>query len=488
MPMTEPRLARLSDLPGDPGRVFLLGVAGAGMRALAVALQDRGWTVAGSDSDADAATALSSRGIAIHDESDADAAREVDLVVYSSALPETHHALVAAREAGIPTWKRARALGALVNEHRLAAVAGTHGKTTVTTMLALAAEAAGMDPLALVGGRVGAWGGNTRLGHGELAVVEADEYDRSFLELDPDLAIVTSVEPEHLDVYGTVELMEAAFAEFAGRARMILACADDAGARRLAAALGAAGDRGDHGQPGDHDGQRDTGDAEVRTYGFAEDADYRLEVMDAGRGGQLCRLHGPGDTLPFRLGAPGAHNAQNAAAALAAAWWLGATAPALADALESFSGVDRRLQVLHETSALVVVDDYAHHPTEVRATLEALRSGWPGHRVVTVFQPHLYTRTRDHASEFSDALAGADRALVLPIYPSREAPLPGVTRDLILNVARRGLEPIEPDDVPGLLCPSEPTVLAFMGAGDVTRLAHDAARRAATRRPDELGG
>lgn len=469
MPMTESRLARLSDLPGDPGRVFLLGVAGAGMRALAFALQDRGWTVAGSDSDAEAAGELAARGITIHNESDADAARAADLVVYSSALSEAHPALVAAREAGVPTWKRARALGALVNERRLAAVAGTHGKTTVTTMLSLAAEAAGMDPLALVGGRVGAWGGNTRLGRGDLAVVEADEYDRSFLELDADLAIVTSVEPEHLDVYGTVDAMEAAFAEFASRAGLILACADDAGARRLAAALAA-------------------GDSEVRTYGFAEDADYRLEVMDAGRGGQLCRLHGPGDTLPFRLGAPGAHNAQNAAAALAAAWWLGAEAPALADALESFRGVDRRLQVLHEAPALVVIDDYAHHPTEVRATLEAIRSGWPGRRVVVVFQPHLYTRTRDHASEFSEALAGADRALVLPIYPSREAPLPGVTRDLILHVARRGLEPIEPDDVPGLLAPSEPTVLAFMGAGDVTRLAHDAAHRAGMRRPDELGG
>jgi UDP-N-acetylmuramate--alanine ligase len=210
--------------------------------------------------------------------------------------------------------------------------------------------------------------------------------------------------------------------------------------------------------------------------------------MDAGRGGQTCRLHGPEDTLPFRLGSPGAHNAQNAAAALAAAWWLGAEARALADALESFRGVDRRLQVLYESPDLVVVDDYAHPPTEVRATLEALRSGWPGRRIVVVFQPHLYTRTRDHAPEFSEALAGADRALVLPIYPSREAPLPGITRDLILNVARRGLAPVEPDDVPGLLAPSEPTVLAFMGAGDVTRLAHDAAHRAADRRPDELGG
>jgi len=202
MPMTEERLARPADLPAAGGSVFLLGLAGAGMRALVPALRARGCTVAGSDRDIASAADLEPLGVTLYPETELEPVRAADLVIYSSALPEDHPALIAARGADIPTLKRARALGALVNDHRLAAVAGTHGKTTVTTMLAVAAERAGLDPLAFVGGRVSAWNGNSRIGAGTLAVVEADEYDRSFLELDPDLAVVTSVEPEHLDIYG----------------------------------------------------------------------------------------------------------------------------------------------------------------------------------------------------------------------------------------------------------------------------------------------
>jgi len=466
MPMTEQRLARSSDLPAG-GSVFLLGLAGAGMRALVPALLARGCTVAGSDRDVSSAAELEALGIRVHTEDDLDPVRTADLVIYSAALPADHAALVAARAAGVPALKRARALGALVNDHRLAAVAGTHGKTTVTTMLAVAAERATMDPLAFVGGRVGVWDGNSRIGAGELAVVEADEYDRSFLELDPDLAIVTSVEPEHLDTYGDVGSLEAAFETFVSRAGRVLLCADDEGALRLGPAA----------RP----------PADVRTYGFAAGSTWRLEVLDAGRGGQSCRLHGPDADVPFRLKAPGAHNAQNAAAAIAAAVWLGADPATLATALEDFRGADRRLQVLHESGHLVVIDDYAHHPTEVRAGIEALRSAWPGRRLVVVFQPHLYTRTRDQASGFSEALAGADRSFVLPIYAAREAPIAGVTRDLIL-AERRGLEPFEPEDVDELVHVDQPTVLAFMGAGDVTGLAHRAARAANAGRSDALGG
>lgn len=466
MVMTESRLARSVDLPLS-GSVFLLGIAGAGMRALALALLDRGCVVAGSDRDAAAAADLADRGIRLHIESDVDAIAAADLVIYSSALADDHPALVAARAADVPTMKRARALGALVNDHRLAAVAGTHGKTTVTTMLALATEAAGMDPLALAGGRVGAWDANCRLGAGDLAIVEADEYDRSFLELDPDLAIVTSMEAEHLDIYGDAATLEEAFGDFVGRAEQVLLCADDPGAGRL-----------------DRFARMD---AEVRTYGFAAGAAYRLEVVDADRGGQSCRLHADATMVPFRLGAPGAHNAQNAAAALAAATWLGADPTALATALEDFRGADRRLQVLHESADLVIVDDYAHHPTEVRAGIEALRSAWPGRRLVVVFQPHLYSRTRDQAAGFADALARADRGLILPIYPARETPIPGVTRDLVLTAGRRGLEPLEPDEAVELVSVDRATILAFMGAGDVTALAHEAARTVATGRSDALG-
>ena len=463
MPMTELALPRSTDLPAEGRPVFLLGIAGAGMQALALALVSMGYSVAGSDRDIEAAQSLERHGIRIVPEADTAEIARTDLVIYSSALVEDHAALVAARSAGIPTLKRARALGALVNDKVLAAVAGTHGKTTVTTMLALAAERAGLDPMALVGGRVAAWGSNLRTGSGELAIVEADEYDRSFLELDPDLAIVTSVEAEHLDCYGDVEALESAFGSFVDRAQRLLVCADDPGAMRLAAAH-----------------------QDARSYGFASGATCRVEVIEAGRAGQSCLLYTGFETLPFRLGTPGAHNAQNAAGALAAAMWLGAEPTSLADSLEQFRGVDRRLQVLHESDRLVVIDDYAHHPTEVRASLEAVRSAWPGRQILAVFQPHLYTRTRDHAANFASALADADRAFVLPIYAAREARIPGVSRDLIIK-ARRGIDAVEPATAASLISVSDPTVLLFMGAGDVTAIAHEAARVAGGGPIDALG-
>ncbi len=463
MPMTEFALPRRADLPSTGQPVFLLGIAGAGMQALALALCSEGYDVSGSDRDLLAARTLEKHGIRIVPESDTTEVCLAGLVVYSSALPEDHPALKAARSAGIPTIKRARALGALVNDRLLAAVAGTHGKTTVTTMLALATERAGMDPLALIGGRVAPWGSNMRPGAGELAVVEADEFDRSFLELDPDLAIVTSVEAEHLECYGDIEALETGFGTFTSRAKRLLVCADDAGAMRIAA---------------DH--------TYSRSYGFAPDATYRVGVVEAGRAGQSCLLYTETETLPFRLGAPGAHNAQNAAGAIAAALWLGADPASLADSLEQFHGVDRRLQVLHESDQLVVIDDYAHHPTEVRATLEAVGSAWPGRQLVAVFQPHLYSRTRDHAANFATALAEADRALVLPVFAARESPISGVSRNLIIE-ARRGLETIEADEAASLIAVSRPTVLLFMGAGDVTAIAHEAARLASGGSIDALG-
>ncbi len=463
MPMTELALPRRTDLPTEGQPVFLLGIAGAGMQALALALVSMGYAVAGSDRDVETARTLELHGIRIVPESDTAEVARANLVIYSSALVEDHPALVAARSAGVPILKRARALGALVNDQLLAAVAGTHGKTTVTTRLALATERAGLDPLALVGGRVALWGSNMRAGAGELAIVEADEYDRSFLELDPDLAIVTSVEAEHLDCYGDVEALESAFGSFANRAQRLLACADDPGAMRLAACH-----------------------PNARSYGFASSAAYRVEVIEARRAGQSCLLYTRSETLPFRLGTPGAHNAQNAAGALAAAMWLGAEPTSLADSLEQFRGVDRRLQVLHESDGLVVIDDYAHHPTEVRASLEAVRSAWPGRQLVAVFQPHLYSRTRDHAANFAAALANADRAFVLPIYAAREDPIPGVSRDLIIR-ARRGIDPVEQEAAASLVSVSDPTVLLFMGAGDVTVIAHQAAQAATGGPNDALG-
>jgi UDP-N-acetylmuramate--alanine ligase len=451
--------------------VHLLGVAGAGMRGLAEALSAGGWRVSGSDRTPGLARAdLEALGVRVVPESDVGAVREAVLVIASAALAPDHPSLVAAAQAEVPVIKRARALGALVNDRRLAAVAGTHGKTTTTTMLALALEAAGRDPLAFTGGRVPEWDGNARIGRGDVAVVEADEFDRSFLELDPRLAIVTSLEPEHMECYGDEATLRLAFMEFARRATGrdgVLVCADDPGAVDLGRVL------------------------EARTYGFAPEADWRIERVGSGREASKFRMRGEGMELEFALAVPGEHNARNAAAALAAAVRLGADPATLPDALRSFGGVERRLQTLARREGAVVLDDYAHHPTEVRASLQAVRERWPAARLVVVFQPHLYTRTRAEAPGFAGALAAADIAHVLPIYPAREAPIPGVSSALIVGAAPAGVRESKPDEALqavraelGRATPGCPVVCVFMGAGDVTELAHRAARELAD---DALG-
>jgi UDP-N-acetylmuramate--alanine ligase len=426
------------------------------MRGLAVLLAGEGYRLTGSDRDPDAAVSLEAIGIRVFSEEDPRPVREAELVVFSSALAHDHPALEAARAAGVPTLKRATAMGALVNDRRLAAVAGTHGKTTLTAMLALLAEAGGLRPSALVGGTMPAWRANARVGEGELAVVEADEYDRSFLELDPELAVVTSVEPEHLECYDDFADLRASFVRFAGRAACregALVCADSESALEIGANVGA-----------------------HRSYGFAPTADYRVQVVDRRGSGQRCLLEGPEGGFVFELGTPGDHNAQNACGALAAALLLGVSPEPLGDTLSGFRGVERRLQILTERNGRAVVDDYAHHPTEVLASIAALRASYPGLRLAVVFQPHLYSRTRALAPDFAEALATADVAFVLPVYPAREQPIAGVDSGLIVrgapdHVREAGVEEVEA----WLEGESAGLVVAFMGAGDVTELAHRAA-------------
>ena len=467
--MTEPRTwsapARATLVPSPGSHVHLVGIGGAGMRGLAILLLDRGLRVTGSDRDPTAVEGLPA-SIGLDREQDLDSVRTADLVVYSSAVPAAHPKLREASRLDIRAAKRAEVLGALLNDRRLVGIAGTHGKTTVTAMTAIACDAGGVVTTALVGGRVPAWGGFARAGGGDVAVVEADEYDRSFLQLDPSLAVVTAVEPEHLECYGTFEVLVDAYVEFASRAAGrdgVLTCADD----RMAGEVG-----------------RRTGDS--ATYGFDPEATWRVEVLEVRPDGQHGRLTGPHGTLEFRLGAPGRHNAQNAAAALAVALQLGADSDDLAAALADFRGVERRLQLLASGPGRVVVDDYAHHPTEVQASIEALRAAYPSHRLVVVFQPHLFSRTRDMASAFAEVLQTADEALVLPIYPSRETPIPGVTSDLIVRAAGERVRAIDPATLERSLDASvgTPTVIAFMGAGDITRLAH---RTAGDPGADELG-
>ncbi|MDX1395241.1 MAG: UDP-N-acetylmuramate--L-alanine ligase [Gemmatimonadota bacterium] len=450
-------------LPAAGAAVHLVGAGGAGMRGLAVLLDHRGYRVTGCDRAPDRLTDLRDRGIRVETGHDAAHVEGMAAVIRSSAVPPDSPEIRAAVDAGIPVLRRAAALGAALNGGPLAGIAGTHGKTTITAMTGYACEAAGLDPTVMVGGHVGVWGGFARTGAGP-AIVEADEYDRSFLELHPTVALVSSLEAEHLDIYGDFEGVRSAFTEFAGRAdggAGLIYCTDDEGARALGESL-----------PG------------ARAYGFDAGADYRIGSVSAPTG---WRVEWADGAVDLHLRVHGRHNAQNAAGALAVAMALGADPVEAARGLASFPGVGRRLEILAIGGRLTIVDDYAHHPTEVAASIEALRAAFPGAFLEVVFQPHLYTRTRDFAAEFAVALAAADRAHVLPIYPAREEPIEGVSSALITVGAADHVAPIDRDAALALVegpPPDASRVVAYMGAGDVTGIAHEAAGRAAGRRSE----
>jgi UDP-N-acetylmuramate--alanine ligase len=402
--------------PADRRPVHFVGIAGAGMSALAELFVRRGATVTGCDAAGDPTGDLGRLGIAVstgHDPAHVDGARAV---VVTSALPKTHPELQRARELGIPVIRRAEALGEAVSGAELVAIAGTHGKTTTTVMTTEALHAAGQHPTGVVGGRVGTWGGNLRYGSDRVFVVEADEYDRSFLALTPTVAVITNVEADHLDIYADLADIHRTFEKFAAPARTIVLCADDPGANRLAT----------------------PSSAEVIRYGI-HSTDARLLALDVRSEGtgSLFEIEYDGEMLgEVELSVPGLHNVLNALAAIASGLALGVTVEAMRPGLAAFRGVERRFQRLGNISGIEVVDDYAHHPTEIRATLAAARTAFPGRRIVAAFQPHLYSRTRDFAREFGEALAAADAVYVADIYPAREQPIPGVTADLIVDSTR----------------------------------------------------
>jgi UDP-N-acetylmuramate--alanine ligase len=401
------------------GPVHFVGIAGAGMSALAELLLRAGGRVSGSDLEpGTAGDALRALGAIVHEGHNGAYVQDAVAVVVTSAVPSTNPELEAARARGIPVLKRAQALGALVNRGTVIAIAGTHGKTTTTAMTTAILTEARLDPTAFVGGRVGGWGGGLRAGGHTLFVVEADEYDRSFLTLEPDVAVVTSIEADHLDVYGTASEVEAAFLEFVAAVPddgLVAACVDDSGAERLVAAQ----------PPG-----------VALSYGTAASAALRaLDVAPHGRGSRFGVTLRGARLGEITLAAPGMHNVRNALGALAAALHVGADFDTAARALAGFSGVARRFEVIGAVHDIVFVDDYAHHPTEVAATIAATRTVYPARRLVAVFQPHLYSRTRDFADAFGAALAAADVAWVTDVYAAREQPIEGVSGALVTAAA-----------------------------------------------------
>jgi UDP-N-acetylmuramate--alanine ligase len=396
----------------DPRPVHFVGVAGAGMSALAELFLRRGVPITGCDANPAGADDLRRLGVSVesHNPAHVDQARAL---VVTSAMPKDHPELVRARERGIPVIRRAEALGEVTVGRELVAVAGTHGKTTTTVMTATALAAAGRDPTALVGGRVASWQGNLLAGSERLYVVEADEYDRSFLALTPTVAVVTNVEADHLDIYTDLADIKRTFAQFARGARSIVLCADDAGANSLAT----------------------PSSTEVIRYGITS-PDARLVatlVETSPAGSSFDVLYDDERLGRVQLAVPGRHNVLNSLAAIGSGLALGADFAPMARGLATFTGAERRFQRLGEARGVTVVDDYAHHPTEIAATLAAARAAFDGRRLVAAFQPHLYSRTRDFAKEFGQSLAAADAVYLTEIYPAREQPIEGVTATLVAD-------------------------------------------------------
>ena len=460
------------------GLVHFMGVAGAGMISLAELFARSGLSVTGCDLQADpAARSLSSCGCEVFSGHDPIHVEDASALVITAAVSSDHPEIRRARELGIPVLKRAEALGEWVSQGQVVAIAGTHGKTTTTAMTTDILAAAGLNPTGLVGGRVLAWESNLRLGDQGLFVVEADEFDRSFHHLRPQVAVLTNLEADHLDVYGDLEGVHEAFRIFLEGVAPdghVIACGDDHGASSLLPGLG----------------------GKVRTYGLNPGSQLRGVGARESRAGTSFEVFEDGESqgeLTLRI--PGDHNIRNALGAASAARSLGVDWEAIRQGLSAFRGVGRRFQLLGEADGVAVVDDYAHHPTEIRATIAAARSRFPGRRVVAIFQPHLFSRTRAFAREFGKALADADEVWVTEIYPAREDPIPGVTGVLVVQAALDAGAPgvsfhprlaglpreVVPNLRPGDVC-------LAMGAGSIEFLGEDLLVALRDRQEEEAEG
>ncbi|HEV2757061.1 MAG TPA: UDP-N-acetylmuramate--L-alanine ligase [Actinomycetota bacterium] len=443
----------------DPGSsVHFVGIGGAGMSAIAKVLLERGVAVSGSDlKPSRPMTLLEAMGARVHVGHDAVHVGDADAVVVSSAIPDRNPELRAARDTGITVVTRGEALAAVLRGARSIVVAGTHGKTTTTSMIVSVLRAAGGDPTYLVGGGLNDAGTNAKSGRDDVAVAESDESDGSFLLLQPHVGVVTNVEADHVDYWASDEALHDAFRRFLG-------------ATEGAAVVPAA-------QPEVVSWGRDAG---VRCVTFGDGADVSASAVRLDPGGAAFDLVAAGESHPVALRVPGMHNVSNALAAAAACLETGLSPAAVAHGLGEYRGVERRWQVRGEARGVTVVDDYAHHPTEVRATLGAARPG-PWRRIVAVFQPHRYSRTRAFAREFGAAFGGADRVVVTDVYGAGEEPVPGVTGKLVAD-AVCGAYPGRPvaylphrDELLSYLAATARPgdAILTLGAGDVTTVGEE---------------
>ncbi len=457
---------RLNETMFLPGHIFLassqrvhfIGIGGIGMSGIAEILLTMGYSVSGSDLRRSAVTdRLLGLGARIYVGHTATNAAASDVVVTSSAVGADNPEVAEARARKIPVIQRAEMLAELMRLKYGIAVAGMHGKTTTTSMIAAVLAGGGLDPTVVVGGRVDAMGSNARLGTSQYLVAEADESDRSFLKLSPVLAVVTNLDREHMDCYASMEDVDAAFLEFMDKLPFYgatTACLDNARLRALLPRVR----------------------RKVYTYGESAEADFRLQMLDRKQGCHACfQVNTRGLLLgPFELHVPGRHNVLNATAAVAVGVQLGVAPGEIAAGLATFRGVDRRFQVKGKVRGVTVVDDYGHHPTEIVATLNAARECGYG-RVHVVFQPHRYTRTRDLMEEFAGAFADADSVEVLDIYPASEEPIAGITGQALadrIHGTQAHFAASVPDAVKALAGRAqEGDVVMTLGAGSVSGIA-----------------
>ena len=445
--------------------IHFVGIGGAGMCGIAEVLANQGYTVSGSDLKASTVVArLRQCGITVAIGHDADHVAGADVVVVSTAVDEANPEIVWAREHRVPVVRRAEMLAELMRFRHGIAVAGTHGKTTTTSLTATLLGEGGLDPTFVIGGRLTSAGTNARLGEGDYLVAEADESDASFLHLQPMVSIVTNIDADHMATYGgDFEKLKTTFLEFLHNLPfygLAILCIDDDNVRGLL----------------------DRVHRQFITYGFSEDADYRIADFAQQAGEIRFTAHRPGGLAPLavRLAMPGRHNALNALAAIAVATDAGVDDDAILRGLAGFQGVGRRFQVQGHFPApggegeVMLVDDYGHHPREVEMVIRAVRAGWPERRLVMLYQPHRYSRTRDLYEDFVRVLSGVDTLLLLDVYSAGEAPITGAEgRTLAGSIRQRGeVDPIfvqEKGELPGLLArvlrPDD--ILITQGAGDV---------------------
>lgn len=466
------RLQQIGDLAKAFPRVHFVGIGGVGMSGIAEVLCTLGYQVSGSDNADNATTRrLASLGIALHRGHAAANVLDADCVVVSSAIKPDNPELMEARAQRIPVVPRAEMLAELMRFKRGIAVAGTHGKTTTTSLLASVLAEGGMDPTFVIGGQLLAAGANARLGKGDWLVAEADESDGSFLRLNPAVAIVTNIDADHLENYGgDFARVKAAFSEFLHRLPfygLAVLCIDDEEVAALAEAT----------------------PRHVVTYGFHADADVRADDVRQ----QGARMHftlclPDGSRTACTLALPGRHNVQNALAAASVGWQLGVDNAAIARALEQFAGIGRRFNQLARLPLagggdVVLVDDYGHHPKELAAVFDAARGGWGDKRLVVAFQPHRYSRTRDLFDDFAAVLSTVDALVLTEVYPAGEAPIAGAdAKALARSIRTRGrVDPVVVggagdlrDALAGVLRDGD--LLLMMGAGDIGAAAQQLAR------------